>query len=169
MPVTIVLDACSIINLFHAGALRVVLEAGRAAFVVTPLVLLECGPRCAAELLALQQEGLVRFIGDEDVPVGRVLELVSAHDIGNGENESIAVCEAQEWGFCSDDRRARSAAEATLGPDRVIGGLRLLRWAVEDGAIECADAMACFTEMKRRGGFLPQLERDFFCALDQDC
>lgn len=169
MTLSIVIDACTIINLFNAGALGDVLSLERLKVWVTPLIVGECGTDCASELLRLSGLDVVHFVEDAAVPIDRFLELVEAHDIGDGENEAIAVCEANGWSFCSDDAPARRLGQATLGQNAVVGGLRLLRWAVEDGVLVCDVAFEHYKQMLVAGGFLPRVEQSFFCDLVNGC
>ena len=158
------IDSSSIINLYNAGVLGVVSHLEQCEFWLPPLVVGECEPSCATEVLALQQQGRLHFFDDDSVPADLFIELLTAHGLGNGETECIAVALTHGYNVCCDDRKAREAAGRLLAPERVIGTLRLLRWCVEAGILEGPAAYAFYILMKDKGGFLPNTEQGFFCG-----
>ena len=168
-PVNVIIDACSIINLSNADALDVTCRLARCHFWVCPGVIIECRAELAARLFALNAEGVIGFITDEEMPATRVLELLDQYGLGAGETESIAACEARDYALCSDDGPARRLAGQLLGPPRVTGSLRLLRWCVEEQLVQCEVAFRLFGIMLSRGGFLPAMRQDFFCAGTPSC
>jgi hypothetical protein len=129
----------------------------------------ECGPLVVADLLHLHQEGYLNFVPDEEIDAERFLALVAAHDIGDGELECIVVCSETDRSFCTDDGPARALAKEKLGSDRVLGGLRLLRWCVEDGLDNCDNVFQKYLQMKILGAFLPEIEQEFFCPIEGEC
>lgn len=160
---SLLIDACAAINLYNCGKLALVCNLPGIGIELSPIVVSECGLGCAAEIIALETAGLIRFVPDEEISTDRFLELVAEEDIGNGELESIAVCEATGRSFCTDDGAARRLANQLLGPAKVMGSLRLLKMAVEALLIPCNEAFAGYLAMRDSGGFLPQLETHFFC------
>jgi predicted nucleic acid-binding protein len=168
-PVNVIIDACSIINLSNANALDVTCRLARCRFWVCPGVIIECRAELAARLFALNAEGAIGFITDEEIPATRVLELLDQYGLGAGETESIAACEARNYALCSDDGPARRLAGRLLGPSCVTGSVRLLRWCVEEQLVQCEVAFRLFGIMLARGGFLPAMRQDFFCAGKPSC
>lgn len=156
-------DACSIINLTNVGALEAVLSLEQCRLAVPPIVLSECNVAAAAQIVAAEAEGRLDFIDDDEVPADRYLELLVEHNLGEGETECLTVAELDEYHICCDDRRARNVATVKFGEGRVIGSLRLLRWCVEETVLSCAAAFAFFEQMRGQGGFLPDVEHEFFC------
>jgi predicted nucleic acid-binding protein len=167
--VNVIIDACSLINLGNAGALDVTCRLARCRFWVCPGVIIECRAELAARLFALQAEGVIGFITDAEMPAARVLELLDQYGLGAGETESIAACEARNYALCSDDGPARRLAGQLLGPPRVTGSLRLLRWCVEEQLVQCEMAFSFFGAMLARGGFLPSMGQEFFCSGKPGC
>ncbi|WP_157072452.1 hypothetical protein [Brevundimonas bacteroides] len=163
----LLIDACAVINLYNCGMLAVVCDLPEIEITMSPIVVSECGLDCVAEVMELQAAGRIQFVPDEEISPDRFLDLVNQHDIGDGELESIAVCEATNSSFCTDDRAARTLASGLLGAPRVMGSLRLLKLAVEASLLKCTDAFAGYVQMRDSGGFLPPLETDFFCMGDQ--
>lgn len=161
MPLLI--DACAAINLHNCGKLALVCSLPGISIELSPIVVSECGLGCAAEIISLETAGLIRFVPDDEISTDRFLELVAEQDIGDGELESITVCEATGRSFCTDDGAARRLASRLLGAARVMGSLRLLKMAVEASLIPCSEAFAGYLTMRDNGGFLPQLETHFFC------
>ena len=161
----IIIDACSIINLFNSDSILVSSGLRRCRIWLTPFVVGECDLGNAADLMEAE-EGCYFRLNDGDIPVDRFLELISEHGLGAGETECIAAAEALGYSVCSDDRQARALARQVLGEDRVLGSARLLKWCVEEELVQCVDAAGRFTGMKAAGGFLPPLANDFFCVGD---
>jgi predicted nucleic acid-binding protein len=161
-----VVDSSSVINLFNAGALHLVGRLERCELWIPPLVVGECGPTCAATVLDVRDTGNLHFVNDDVVDADLFFRLLSEHGLGDGETECIALSIVSGFGICCDDRKAREVAGATLGSDRVIGTLRLLRWCVEDRLIPCDQAFLLFREMRQQGGFLPKAAQTFFCTSD---
>lgn len=130
------------------------------------MVVSECQVGSAAAILELQATDAVHFLDDDILPADLFLNLLAEHDLGDGETECIAICQINGHGVCCDDRKARDLARIVLGPERVIGTIRLLRWCVEDGLIDCQRAFAYFRTMRAAGGFLPVTQPEFFCVRD---
>jgi len=130
------------------------------------MVVSECQVGSAAAILALQAADAVGFLDDDIVPTDLFLDLLAEHDLGDGETECIAICRINGHGMCCDDRKARELARALLGQGRVIVTIRLLRWCVEEGLIDCQQAFALFRTMRAAGGFLPPTQQEFFCVGD---
>lgn len=161
----ILVDSSSVINLFNAEVLDLFCRLDRCEFLLPPLVFGECNEPCAAELVHLQAEGCLAFVNDDAVDADYFLTLVEAHGLGAGETECIAVAAAStDYVICCDDLKARETASGILGPGRVVGTLRLLRWCVEDVILKCDQAFEFFQLMKEKGGFLPNTPQDFFCG-----
>lgn len=161
-----VLDSSSIINLFNAGALALLCQLEEHDFFIPPMVVGECHGECAAELLTLRDAGCVSFINDDVVDADQYLALLEAHGLGAGETECMAVAASDDYHVCCDDKKAREAAAALIGQQRVTGTLRLLRWCVEAFVIDCAAAFQAFVTMKNSGGFLPDTPQSYFCGED---
>lgn len=162
----LLIDACAAINLHNCGKLAVVCELPNIEVALSPIVVSECGLSCAAEIIALQADGRIHYVPDEEISTDRFLELVEDHDIGDGELESISICEATGRAFCTDDAAARRLATDLLGVVNVMGSLRLLKLSVEASLIVCTEAFAGYNQMRDCGGFLPNLPNDFFCVAE---
>lgn len=161
----LLIDACAAINLHNCGKLSVICGLPAIEIALSPIVVSECGLECATEIISLHSAGSLHFIQDDEISTDRFLELVELNDIGDGELESISVCESTEDLFCTDDAAARRLATSLLGAARVMGSLRLLKFAVGASLIKCSDAFGDYLKMKDSGGFLPELEADFFCEV----
>lgn len=168
-PVNLAVDACSLINLSNAGALSLVCRLKRCRLWISSGVAGECGGECAVQLLSLAATGGISRIDDATMPATRILDLLGEHGLGQGETEAIAACEKFGFTLCSDDGPARTLGAALLGASRVTGSVRLLQWCVEEQLIGCIAAFGLFGVMRDCGGFLPRIERPFFCADTKDC
>lgn len=160
----LIIDASSIINLSNAGALPLVAGLPNVIICVSPLVVSECEPTCAAELLALKEQGTVRFVDPDDASSERFLTLLEEHELGEGETECLALLLDRDYVFCCDDGKARRVATSLSDESRVVGSLRLLKWSVEAGLCTAEQAFEYYLLMKSAGGFLPDLPLEWFQA-----
>jgi predicted nucleic acid-binding protein len=160
--VDLIIDASSIINLDNAGALELVASLKNHILWVSPLVVGECQPTCAAELLRLERAGSFRFVDPDAISADSFLDLLEAHGLGDGETECLALCLGGPYVFCCDDGKARQTAITLFGAARVIGSLRLLKWCVADALATSELAFAMYREMKDAGGFLPEIQLEWF-------
>ena len=157
------MDASSIINLCNAGVLENVCQIESSDFLFTPWVDDECDERCTDQLQGARQAGNLSILPDDEIDAELFLNLIEQIQLGNGETETIAAAVGNNSIVCTDDRKARIAASNILGAGRVIGSLRLLRWAVEHKLMVCTQAFEAFQVMRDRGGFLPDTDQAFFC------
>jgi predicted nucleic acid-binding protein len=129
---------------------------------VSPLVIGECEPTCAATLLKIQQKDALHFVDPNYISSETFLELLSLHELGEGETECIAICLSRPFVLVCDDNKARQLARDLLGPDRVIGSIRLLKWCVIENLITADAAFKTYELMRATGGFLPQMLPEWF-------
>jgi len=160
--VDLITDASSIINLANAAALDTVTALPNVVICVSPLVAGECGPTCAAELLAFQEQGKIRFIDPDEVSSERFLALLDEHELGEGETECLALLLDGDYVFCCDDGKARRIGTALTNEGQVVGSIRLLKWAVEAGLCTAEAAFDYYQLMKDAGGFLPDVTLEWF-------
>jgi predicted nucleic acid-binding protein len=161
--VEISIDASSWINLSNAGALGTVLRIPVHQFLFSPLVASECHAECIVEIVHLSQTCAVVQVTDDQIDGEIFLSLVEDYNLGAGETECLAICLSRPATlFCCDDKKARETAKLLLGENRVIGSLRLLKWAVEAASMTAAEAYLIYQNMKGRGGFLPDVDADWF-------
>lgn len=158
------LDSSCVINLVNAGALELVCGLDDIEWWLPPAVVDESGPTCAAVILDLQQRDLINFLDDDQVDAERFLALLDAHRLGAGETECVAIAADTDYHVCCDDRRARTMAAGIIGPGRVFGTVRLLRWCVERRRIDCTEARRLLRAMRASGGFLPDTPQTYFCT-----
>lgn len=160
--VDLITDASSIINLSNAGALDLVTALPDVTICVSPLVVGECEPTCAAELLAHQERGAIRFVDADEIASEVFLSLLSEHELGEGETECLALLLNGDYSFCCDDGKARSVGIALSGEGHVMGSIRLLKLAVEAELCTPEEAFQYYRRMKDAGGFLPDLPIEWF-------
>jgi predicted nucleic acid-binding protein len=160
--VDLITDASSIINLSNSGALSIVTALPNVVICVSPLVVGECEPTCAAELLAHQEQGAIRFVDPNEISSERFLALLDEHELGEGETECLALLLDGDYIFCCDDGKARRVGVSLSEEGKVIGSIRLLKWAVEAGLCSAVQAFEFYQVMKDGGGFLPDVTLDWF-------
>jgi predicted nucleic acid-binding protein len=160
--VDLITDASSIINLSNAGALCIVTALPDVTICVSPLVVGECEPTCAAELLAHRERGTIRFVDVEEISSELFLSLLDTHDLGVGETECLALLLNAPYVLCCDDLKARKVGVALTDEGRVVGSIRLLKWAAAAGLCTCREAFDYYQRMKEAGGFLPDVPLEWF-------
>jgi predicted nucleic acid-binding protein len=133
--VDLITDASSIINLHNADALGIVARLPPRILCVSPQVIGECHAPCAADLVVLREQGLVQFVSPDTISAELYLSLLETYDLGEGETECLALAHSHPYVICCDDNKARRVGIELFGQDRVVGSLRLLRWAVQDELI----------------------------------
>jgi predicted nucleic acid-binding protein len=159
---TVLMDACSLINLSNAGQLETVTKLQRCRLGISPEVAGECNTGAALQIFQLAETGALDLISDHDVPADRFFDLKEDLRLGDGETECIAIAELHPFMFCCDDKKARAAAAAKFGEERILGSLRLLRWCVEEALMTAANAFEAYQEMIQYGGRLPIVEMAYF-------
>jgi predicted nucleic acid-binding protein len=160
--VDLITDASSIINLHNANALGIVTRLPPRILCVSPQVIGECHAPCVADLVVLKEQGLVQFVSPDTISAELYLNLLETYDLGEGETECLALAHGHPFVICCDDNKARRVGVELFGQARVVGSLRLLRWAVQDGLIKGHEAFSCYEAMKNAGGFLPDVPATWF-------
>jgi predicted nucleic acid-binding protein len=145
------IDACSLIILDKGGVLDKVLTLGNHEFFIGSFVEDECGTLAKIRL----QQGTLKKLQDERLSLHKFVTLLDRYDLGYGETECIAFCISENISLCSDDAKARKAAETELGASRVVGTLYLLRECVRSNLLTKAEAVLAYEQMRVRGAFLP--------------
>jgi predicted nucleic acid-binding protein len=160
--VDLIIDASSVINLDNAGALELVARLRERTLWLSPLVVGECEPTCAAEILRLVEQGLIRLVNAQNISAEVFLDLLQTHELGEGETECLALCLGHPYVFCCDDSKARHVGVQLLDEPRVIGSLRLLKWCVGEGLATAEIAFSLYKAMNDAGGFLPNIAPEWF-------
>jgi len=92
------------------------------------------------------------------------LQFAEKYALGDGETECLAFASIRPFDICCDDGRARAAVNAEIGELRLTGSLGLLREAIGVKLLDQEGAFAAYELMKQLGGFLPNMQREFFTA-----
>lgn len=159
----VILDACSIINLHNGGVLRSVCSIPKIHVQVGPIVGGECSEDCALAIASLHTDGDLEYLEDNELEIEDFLLFVDENRLGDGESECILLANLDgQSAICCDDRRGRLKAVELLGEERVLGSIRLVKIAVDNGLMEPAEAFAAYEQMRKLGGFLPTIEIGYF-------
>ncbi|WP_257555734.1 hypothetical protein [Sphingobium sp. CFD-2] len=158
----VLMDACSIINLSNAHSLERVVLLPDYRLAVSPTVVGECNTGAATEIVDLHAAGLLDFVDIDAVPTDRYFDLLSELALGEGETECIAIAEMRDCLLCCDDRKARRCASDIIGEERLMGSLRLLRFSVHQHLMSGDEAMEFYHTMIDCGGFLPNVNLEYF-------
>lgn len=160
----IIADTCALINLHNCGMLELALAGAQGLVRVGPSVIGECDPALVGSLIACRRNGLLDLLDDSSISSVRFMDIQSNFAIGDGETECIAMAEFHNAQICCDDKKARRVATQLLGPQRVMGSLRLLQMAVSSDLCEPQAAFDGYLQMKVCGGFLPVVELAYFAV-----
>lgn len=156
-----IFDASALFNLVNGGVLDTVTELLTPTACLGPLVKKEC-LSIAAVLDAVIASGRLEVIDDSTLPSSVFFRLLQDYQLGDGETECLAFASTRPLLVCCDDRRARNMITKELGDGRVIGTLGLLLRAVELQKLTPEQAWAAYEQMRRRGGFLPDVKSEVF-------
>ena len=159
-----VFDACAFINLANSTLLEQILRLPHRKWLVGELVRGECHypTHERPELDTAIFEGKITLLNGSDMDASTFLTLLDAHNLGDGETECLAYSTIFGYVVCSDDGRARNIVSSTLGGDKIIGSIGLLREGIAARLITSDDAVRAYKLMKRRGAFLPDLRVGIF-------
>ena len=161
----IVIDTCSIVNLINSNLAHEVLGDENYTFIVGPIVRLELSKeaRQLPEIARLENEGLLKYY-EKPIDITLFSLLIYEFGLGDGETECITIASLEQFKMCSDDRRAKKAAEKKIGQASCYGSIAALKKAVENNKLICSVANAGYVEMKNKGGFLPSnIDHTYFC------
>lgn len=147
------------LNLVHGEVLGSVLQIPSLIAHVGPQVRREC-ESIASMVDILIDTGKLILLNDSDLPADRFLALLDCYGLGAGETECLTFAELGDHVVCCDDRRARMMIARELGPKRVIGSLGILVQASHCNLLTIEAAFAAYEQMRRRGGFLPEISVD---------
>lgn len=147
------MDTNVVINLIHINMLGHLSAISSARFVITDVVFGELSkPKFKKDVrLALNSECLERH-----PPVTDLEQLRQAasyrQTMQKGEAESLAVAAANHWLLAGDERkRFRPAAEAALGPNRLLTTAGMIMQFIRLGSISVQDADAAKLVLSRNG------------------
>lgn len=159
----VIMDACSIINLHNGGVLRCICSIPNVHIQVGPIVGGECSEDCALAIASLHSDGDLEYLEDNDLEIDYFLTFVDENKLGDGESECILLASLdEESSICCDDRRGRTKAIELIGEERVLGSLRLLKFAVHHDILDPTEAFEAYELMRAAGGFLPTIEIAYF-------
>lgn len=164
---TIVLDACSLINLINGGNFDAVLGLSNKILTIGEVVYNEVAkiPSQKRIIDSKIASGELQVL-NEDIPLEVWESFQGRHELGDGETECLCFARLLGHKVCCDDKLARKALVGEFGSQNLIGSLRLLKWSVEQKIIPCNEARFSYLEMKLKGGFLPtNVPHNYFCAV----
>ena len=155
---SVIFDACSLINLMNGRVLSSVLRL-EVHYVVGPIVLDEVGLAAVQDAVT---DGRLSALDDSQLDASPFLDLVEEHRLGDGESECI--CAARQFGYtvCTDDSKARKLTTKLLGASKLTGSLGLLQRAIASGLLDASTAEGAYQRMRAAGGFLPRIPPGFF-------
>jgi hypothetical protein len=160
----IILDACSIINLINGDIIEHVLKLPDFNFYVGEDLLEEelLNSEQKTVIEQLLQSGILNVV-DYSVSIAEYNEIRMRFGLGYGETICIAQCRALNFFMLTDDRKAKICAKQELDNSRVFGSLYIIRQLFRAELISCDAALESFVKMRSRGGFLPNMDRSYFC------
>lgn len=152
----VVLDASTLINLDNGDALAQVLSIPDRSFHVSTEVLRE-SRTVAAAIKAAVEARQIALVDDSAIDADDYEAAIAAWQLGPGETECILAARSLGCSVACDDGAARKVIRREIGAGRLTGTVGLLRDAIAARLITAEAAFENYQEMKRRGGFLPDL------------
>lgn len=152
----VVLDASTLINLDNGEAFAQVLSIPGRSFQVSAEVLRESRTVAVAIKTAVQQ-GQIALVDDNAIDAAEYEDAIAEWQLGPGETECILAAKSLECSVACDDGAARKVIRREIGVERLTGTVGLLRDAIAAGLMTAEAAFESYQQMKRRGGFLPDL------------
>lgn len=153
----VVLDASTLINLDNGEAFAQVLSIPDRSFQVSAEVLRE-SRTVAVAIKAAVQQGQIALVDDSTIDADDYEGAIAAWKLGPGETECILAAKSLECSVACDDGTARRVIKREIGVERLTGTVGLLRDAIAAGLTTAEAAFESYQQMKRRGGFLPDLK-----------
>ena len=160
----IVLDACSIINLFNGGCFDKVLGLNHSFYIGDMLLDQEIVPDFQKVILqALIDKNKIQIL-PSNLSLAEYLQFKNKYNLGIGETECLALCKNNGYNICTDDKKARECSGVELGQSKVVGSLFLLKESVKAAILNCVEAIDSYKLMRKKGGFLPtNMDQNYFC------
>lgn len=153
----VVLDASTLINLDNGEAFAQVLSIPGRSFQVSAEVLRESRTVAIAIKTAVQQ-GQIALVDDNAIDAAEYEDAIAEWQLGPGETECILAAKSLGCSVACDDGAARKVIRREIGVERLTGTVGLLRDAIAAGVMTAEAAFESYQQMKRRGGFLPDLK-----------
>lgn len=157
----LILDASTALNLHNGGVLSSTLALPGITFFVSPEVRKE-SKTIRAVLDDLEHLGLLYYIDDTEISSGELQACMSGWSLGAGECECILAAKTNGASVACDDLRARSRIEQEIGAARLTGSIGVLRRLVAEKILTSSSAYDAYKKMRASGGFLPDLDADYF-------
>jgi len=154
--VIVVLDASTLINLDNGDALAKVLSIPGRSFQVSTEVLRE-SRTVAAAIKAAVEQGQLALVDDSAIDANEYEDAIEKWQLGPGETECILAARSLGCSVACDDGAARKVIRREIGVGRLTGTVGLLRDAIAAGLTTAEAAFESYQQMKRSGGFLPDL------------
>lgn len=152
----VVLDASTLINLDNGNILVEVLSLPGKKFQISPEVRRE-SRTVASAIKAAVERGDIDWVDDTAIDAEEYAHALAVWELGPGETECILAAKALGCSVACDDGAARKVIEREIGAHRMTGTIGLLREAVFAELITVEEASKAYRQMKRLGGFLPEL------------
>jgi predicted nucleic acid-binding protein len=154
-------DTCCLINLINGRVLMLAATALGREIAAQGLVIDEL-QSLAQQIQQLVRSGNLRLIAGDQIFASEVDAVISGYNLGLGEAECIAIARKLGCSVATDDGKARRAAIAEVGKERVTGSLGLLRDLVRRQALDAVSAFRSYEAMLKAGAFLPAANLSFF-------
>lgn len=159
----IILDASTLINLVNGGILSRAFRLPGVRFLVSGMVVDEA--KTISEVVnEAVATGWLDLLDADMIAMSMFTKAKKEMNLGDGETESILAAELIPCHFACDDRAARKFAKIRLGLSRVTGSIGLLQQAVNASLLLPEDASAAHRMMIAHGGYLPNLDGNYFDA-----
>jgi predicted nucleic acid-binding protein len=156
--IPVIIDTATLINLNNSKAIDFLCQLKSFCFYIGNIVLSECHNELCDKISNM--ECLIKNFGE--IPLEYYISILEEFNLGSGESECLCYGKLYNFSICTDDKKARRVGTRLLGESRVIGSIGLLKELNKQSIISREESYFYYLKMKSHGGFLPEIERNFF-------
>jgi predicted nucleic acid-binding protein len=158
--VIVILDASTLINLANGEVFAAIASLPGRSFKVSEVVRQESKTVARAIQIAIKR-GDMAWVDADLIDAGEYEDALDSWGLGPGETECILAARVLGCSVACDDGAARRVIKKNMDI-QLTGSIGLLRDAVRAGLLTGPEAYDAFELMKRRGGYLPDLQTNDF-------
>lgn len=166
-PTSVLLDACSLLNLYATGHFEQILRESDMRFAVDEYVMRaealyilkggsgsDAGERTAINLKRVVELALLEVVEITGTAEAEAFLDLAIH-LDDGEARTLAISGNRNWGVATDDRKARRVAALSMPHVQVFGTLQLIKGWAETKKVPSAELRRILLNIKERGNFVP--------------
>jgi predicted nucleic acid-binding protein len=159
--VTVVIDSCTLINLFNTGLATRLIDGLPYRLLVPAAVVSEIVEQRSI-LDSFLSSARVQMADDSLIGIAEFSELKLRFDLGDGETEAIAIARQLGSSAACDDKKAREAFVEIIGASRLMGSIGIIAKGVKLNIVTEAEGLQGILRAKTLGAYFPAKVCDIF-------